>query len=37
MINRDKAYFDEGAEKWISESYNEDGSMAKIRLNVVMI
>ena len=35
MINRDKAYFDEGAEKWISESYNEDGSMAKIRLNMV--
>ena len=30
MINRDKEYFDEGARKWISESYDEDGSMAKI-------
>lgn len=35
MINRDKEYFDEGAKKWISESYDADSSMAKIRLNMV--
>tara|TARA_B110001450_G_scaffold256772_2_gene288630 strand:+ start:5985 stop:6851 length:867 start_codon:yes stop_codon:yes gene_type:complete len=35
MINKDKEYFDEGAEKWISDSYVENDSMAKIRLNMV--
>ena len=35
MINRDKIYFDDGADKWISESYAEGGSMAETRLDVV--
>ena len=35
MVNKDNAYFDEGAEKWISASYVENDSMAKTRLKMV--
>ena len=35
MVDKDRAYFDEGAERWIKESYEDKVSMAKLRLDMI--